>query len=143
VAEHLQIAEREREDVVILDLKGHVVLGPEDLDLRERLLALLAAGKRNVILNFQHVADIDTTGIGTLVSCATKFQEAGGRLALINLSNAHAHLSEILKLDTIFPAYRDEQEAVNSFFPERVVPHYDILEFVEQLEAEHKKEPPG
>lgn len=143
MAEHLQIAERVREDVVILDLKGHLVLGPGDLELRERLLSLLAAGKRNVILNFQHVAAIDTTGIGTLAFCATKFQEAGGLLALINLSNAHAQLSEILKLDTVFPAYRDEQEAVNSFFPERVVPHYDILEFVEQMESEHKKEQPG
>ncbi|HYL73318.1 MAG TPA: STAS domain-containing protein [Bryobacteraceae bacterium] len=148
MSEHLEIIAREREEIVILDLKGRAVLGPEDLELRERLQSLLASGKRNVILNFKEVTDIDTTGIGTLASCAAKFQEAGGRIAFLNLSHAHAQLPEILKLDTLFVAYQDEQDAVNSFFPERVVPHYDILEFVEhmeseKLEAKHKKDHPG
>ena len=143
MAEHLQIAEREREGLVILDLTGHIVLGPEDLELRERLLSLLAAGKCNVIVNLKSVTEIDTTGIGTLVSCAAKFQEAGGRIVFLALSPTHAQLPEILKLDTLFTAYQDELEAVNSFFPERVVPHYDILEFVEQLASEQKKDHPG
>lgn len=148
MSEHLEITARKREEIVILDLKGRVVLGPGDLELREQLQSLLALGKPNVILNFKEVTDIDTTGIGTLVFCAAKFQEAGGHIAFLNLSHAHAQLPEILKLDTLFIAYQDELDAVNSFFPERVVPHYDILEFVEHLEsekvdAEHKKDHPG
>jgi anti-sigma B factor antagonist len=142
VAEHLQITEREREEIVILDLRGRVVLGPEDQELRERLLSLLAAGKRNMILNFKDVTDIDSAGIGTLALCATKFQEASGSIAFLNFSPAHAQLPEILKLDSLFKPYQDEQDAVNSFFPEREVPHFDILEFVEQQESEHKKDHP-
>ena len=136
VADFLKISERDRDGIVILDLDGRVTLGAEDLELRERLLSLLAAGKRNLILNFKNVTDIDTAGIGTLVHCATKFEQAQGRIAFLNLAPQHAQIPEILKLNTVMASYNDEQEAVNSFFPERTVPHYDILEFVEKLEEE-------
>ncbi|HEV2687493.1 MAG TPA: STAS domain-containing protein [Bryobacteraceae bacterium] len=138
MADHLEIKQRELEGIRILDLKGRITLGPEDLELRERLLSFLTAGTRNIILNFKDVHDIDTTGIGSLVHCATKYEKAGGRIAFLNLAPVHAHIPEILKLDAEFPAYQNELDAVNSFFPERVVPHYDLLEFIEHLEAEKK-----
>jgi hypothetical protein len=40
----------------------------------------------------------------------------------------------MVKLNTAFEIYRDEATALNSFFPERAVPHYDILAFVEEME---------
>jgi hypothetical protein len=55
-------------------------------------------------------------------------------LALFNLSPSHSALSNAVKLNTAFEIYPDEVSALNSFFPERAVKHYDILEFVEDLE---------
>jgi anti-sigma B factor antagonist len=141
VAGHLEITQRESQGIAILDLKGRATLGPGDLALRERLLGLLASGTNNVILNFEHLTDIDTTSIGSLVFCATKYVEAQGKIAFLNLSPAHAHIQEILKLDSVFKMYRTEVDAVNSFFPDRVVPHYDLLEFLEHLESEKKDQP--
>jgi anti-anti-sigma factor len=131
---HLQIEQRETEGIVILDLKGRLVFGPEDVALRQRLQALREAGDINVALNLKDVSDLDTSALGTLVYCATKFQEAGGRLVLINLSPSHTELSNTVRLNTAFDIYPDEVAALNSFFPDRVVPRYDILEFVEELE---------
>ncbi len=131
---HLEIEQREKEGIVILDLKGRLILGEEDLALRQRLLSLLEAGTHNLILNFKEVSDIDTAALGTLAFCGTKFREAGGKLALLNLAPAQAKLPDILKLNTVFDVYQEEQDAVNSFFPERTVPRFDILEFVETLE---------
>ena len=132
--DHLQIEERETEGIVILDLKGRLVMGPGDVALRQRLQKLQEAGHTDVVLNLKGVSDMDTTALGTLVFCAMKFKEAAGRLVLLNLSPSHTHLSNMVKLDSAFDIYRDEVAAVNSFFPERAVQHYDILEFVEDLE---------
>jgi anti-sigma B factor antagonist len=132
---HLEIQQREKEGITILDLKGRLILGPEDLSLRERLLALLASGIRDVILNLKDVTHIDTAGIGTLVLCTEKFRAAGGRLALVNLRAAEASVSNILKLDSELDIYPDERDAVNSFFPDRAVRHYDLLELVEEMKA--------
>lgn len=131
---HLQIEQRESEGIVILDLKGRLVLGPEDVALRQRVQELCEAGHTNVALNLKEVSGIDTTALGTLVFCATKFQEAGGRLVLFNLSPSHSDLSNVMKLNTTFEIYPNQVAAVNSFFPDRAVQHYDILEFVEELE---------
>jgi anti-sigma B factor antagonist len=40
----------------------------------------------------------------------------------------------LAKVDTVFEVFTDEQDAINSFFPDRAVRHYDILEFVRESE---------
>ena len=130
----LQIDQRESDGIVILDLKGRLVLGPEDVALRQRLQALRDTGQVNVALNLKNVKDMDTGALGTLINSSLKFREAGGRLVLLNLSPSHTELSNAVRLNTAFDIYPDEVAAVNSFYPDRVVPPYDILEFVEELE---------
>ena len=131
---NLEIEQREKEGIFILDLKGRLVLGREDLAFRQRLQSLLDAGRHNVILNLKDVSNIDTTGLGTLVSWALRFRESGGKLVLLNLGGSQARLPDTLKLNTVFETYQDESAAVNSFFPERAILHYDILDFVEEQE---------
>jgi anti-sigma B factor antagonist len=130
---HLQVQQHEREGVVVLDLEGAVVLGPEDSLLRETLLALLKDGRRNVILNLSGVSEIDSAAFGTLVYCAERFREAGGRLVLSNFGASQTSLSDILRTTTELNVYANEQDALNSFVPERAMPRYDILEFVQNL----------
>jgi anti-sigma B factor antagonist len=131
---NLEIEQREKEGIFILDLKGRLVLGREDLALRQKLQSLLDAGRHNVILNLKDVSNIDTTGLGTLVSWALRFRESGGKLVLLNLGESQARLPDMLKLNAAFETYQDENAAVNSFFPERAFQHYDILDFVEEQE---------
>jgi anti-sigma B factor antagonist len=128
----LETQERENEGILVLDLRGRLVLGPEDSALRQRLQALVE--RQNVIVNLKDVSDIDSTGLGTLVNSALRFREAGGKLVLLNLNDSKGRLPNILKLNTVFETYQDEVEAVNSFFPDRTVMRYDILEFVEEQE---------
>jgi anti-sigma B factor antagonist len=130
----LEIEQRQNEGIFILDLKGRLVLGPEDLAVRQRLQTLLDAGRHSVIINLKEVSDIDSTGLGTLVNCALRFRDSGGKLVLLHLSDSQARLPDILKLNAVFETYRDEAPAVNSFFPERTINRYDILDFVEEQE---------
>jgi anti-sigma B factor antagonist len=131
---NLEIEQREREGIPILDLKGQLTLGDEDLALRRKLTSLLEAGKTSVLLNLQHVTAMDSAGFGTLAFYATKLRQSGGLLALLNFSESHMKLAQVLELDTAFKNFHDEQEAVNSFFPDRAGHPYDILEFVEEQE---------
>ena len=127
-----EIHERERDGIVILDLKGRLAFGREDSALRQRLDALMESGKKNVILNLQQVSGIDSVEGDSLVLFAEQFAQAGGRLALLTPVHSHATPQELLQLETALPDYTDEQDAVNSFFPDRKVPRYDLLEFLEE-----------
>jgi len=129
----LEIEQRDQEGILILNLKGRLTLGEEDLALRNEITSAEAAGKIRLVLNLAKVTDIDTTGLGTLVSAMAKLRSAGGGLALSNLHPAHMALLVIAKMDTAFKVFKQDQDAVNSFFPDRQVPHFDILEFLESL----------
>ncbi|HTT61291.1 MAG TPA: STAS domain-containing protein [Bryobacteraceae bacterium] len=132
----LEIQQREREGIVILDFKGRITVGPEATALRERVAALTSAGSPNIILNLAHVDYIDSTGLGALVMFATSQRKAGGTLKLLNLNRRNIELLVMTKLATVFDLFTDEQDAVNSFFPDRAIKTFDILSFVEQMKKE-------
>jgi anti-sigma B factor antagonist len=137
---HLEIQQREKEGITVLDLHGRLVLGPEDVLLRDRILALLDQSVPNAILNLKEVSHIDTAALGTLVFGTEKFRTVGGKLVLTGLNPHHVSAADVLKLDTELEMYPDEQDAVNSFFPERAVPRYDLLQLVQELKARRGSE---
>jgi anti-sigma B factor antagonist len=126
----IEITQREDEGIQILDLKGRLTFGPEDLQFRAELDQLTGAGKTRVVLNLEHLHEIDTTGLGTLLFALAKFRKACGDLALVNLKPAHMQVVVEARLAAVFPIFKEDQDAINSFFPDRKVPHYDILQFV-------------
>ena len=130
----LEVAQREIENILILDLHGRLILGPDATDFRRTVASLSSQGKNNVILNFRDVDYIDRTGLGTLVIAHSTFEKAGGAMKLLYLSKRSAELLILTKLSTVFEMFDDEKAAINSFFPGREVRRFDILEFVKSQE---------
>ncbi len=130
----LGIERREREGIIVLDLAGRITVGEEAGVLRAAFGEL--TGPANVILNLQDVAFIDSTGLGALVLGFTSLTKRGGRLKLENVSRRNIELLVFTKLSTVFELFIDEQDAVNSFFPDRAIKRFDILSFVKEQVAE-------
>jgi anti-sigma B factor antagonist len=128
---HLEIESREKEGVKILDLSGKLTVGGAS-GLREKVSAETAAGHLQQILNLKEVDYIDSTGLGTMVICYMSVQKAGGALKLVNLNRRNIELLLLTKLSTVFQIFNEEQEAINSFFPDREIKHFDILSFIQQ-----------
>lgn len=131
----LDIQKREREGIVLLDLSGRLTAGEAGI-LRETITDLLAAGKHQAVLNLQEVDYIDSTGLGSMVIGFTSLRKAGGALKLMNLSRRNVELIVLTKLETVFEIFSDEQSAVNSFFPNRDIKRFDILQFIQQQRKE-------
>jgi anti-sigma B factor antagonist len=127
----LEITESVREDVVILTLKGRLTLGESNL-IREKVAQLGAAGKHNIVVDLAAVDYIDSTGLGILVICFTSLKKQGGALKLVNPNKRNVELLLLTKLHTVFEVFNEVQDAVNSFFPDRQIKHFDILSFVQQ-----------
>ena len=134
----VQIGDHEREGIVIVDLKGRLVAGENVAALREKVASLLSNGKVNAVLNLAHVDYIDSSGLGALVMCFTSLRRAEGKLKLLNLTRRNVELLVLTKLETVFEVFDDEQQAVNSFFPNREIRRFDILSFIQQQKADGK-----
>ena len=118
--------------IIILDLDGRLTAGPNSGELRERIVQLSNEGQQNIILNLKNCEFIDSTGLGTMVVCYTALQKQGGALKLENLSKRHIELLVLTKLTTIFEIFDNERDAINSFYPDREVKRFDILDFVKE-----------
>ena len=132
----LVIHEREVEGILILDLQGRLVAGEAAGALRERGNQAASAESRNMVLNLAGVDYIDSSGLGTLVAAHSTLGKAGGGMALMNLSKRSAELLILTKLATVFRIFEDEKAAVDSFFPNRAVRRFDILDFVRNADKE-------
>ena len=132
----LEVHQRSVDGVTILDLHGRFVAGPEAAEARRSFTEVAASGAKNVIVNLHKVDYIDSTGLGTLVLGHSVIKEAGGAMKLLNLSKRTTELMVVSKLTTVLPIFDDEQAAINSFYPDREVKHFDILEFVKSQEGE-------
>ena len=133
------ISQHERDGVVILDFKGRLTVGDANR-VREAVTEVMAGGNHNIIFDLSHVEYIDSTGLGSMVICYTTLKKAGGALKLVNPNKRNIELLLLTKLHTIFEVFQEEQDAVNSFFPDREIKRFDILSFVKAQEAETEAE---
>jgi anti-sigma B factor antagonist len=132
----LEINRKEHEGVTILDMMGRITVGPEATALREAVAAAVTDNIRQLVFNLAQVDFIDSTGLGAVVMCSTTMRKAGGAVKLLNLNRRNIELLVMTKLATVFETFNDEQDAVNSFFPDRKLNQFDILSFVQQMRKE-------
>ena len=129
----LTITEREHEGIVILHLKGRLTVG-ESNPLREKIGEMLSSGHSNIVLDLEEIDYIDSTGLGGMVICYTQVKRAGGMLKLMKLNRRNVELLALTRLHTVFEVFAEETDAVNSYFPDREIQRFDILDFIQQNE---------
>jgi anti-sigma B factor antagonist len=135
----LETTSRDAEGIRIVDLHGQLIIGQEDLDFRAELDRLVTGGKLRVALNCSNLRKLDTTGLGTLLFALAKLRKASGKLAIFGLRTTHIELLTQARLETVFEVFDAEQDAIDSFFPDRDVNRFDILEFVERENLKRAK----
>jgi anti-sigma B factor antagonist len=138
----LHLHQREKEGIRILDLRGHLKTGDSEMTLRTAIIALADTRVVNIILNLAGITKIDADGLAALEFCNTRIGMSAGTLKLLNLKTGRFSLTVLTKLDTVFEVFTDEQDAIDSFFPDRAVRHFDILEWVREQEKPAAPDPP-
>jgi anti-sigma B factor antagonist len=111
----LKMTQREVDGVTVVALDGRIVLGEESNALREKIKALVAEGKKKIVLNMDNVTFIDSAGLGTLVSAHHSAKSQGAAVKLCHLGTKFQEVLQITKLMTIFDVSNTEAEAVASF----------------------------
>ena len=107
----LNIEERQNGNVTILDLEGDVIMGGGAAKLRQTIAELIKNNKTDVLLNFQKVKYIDSSGTGEIISVSESFDKIGGNLKLSNLSPKVEQVLALSSILLILDIYDDEASA--------------------------------
>jgi len=132
----LEIQQRDREGIAVLEMKGRITVGKEATALREKVAELAVSKVRNLVFNMEGVDYIDSTGLGALVMCATTLRKTGGNVKLVNLNRRNIELLVMTRLATCFEIFTDEGDAAGSYYPDRKIKTFDILDFVSKMKNE-------
>lgn len=111
----MKIEKREKNDVTIIDLKGKILMGEGIDELRNTIKELLENGVKKILLNFEDVPYLDSTGLGEVVRSYTSVKKADGQIKIVNLTNKVKDLLSVTKLITVFETFEDEGKALESF----------------------------
>lgn len=111
----ISIREREAGDVTVLDLDGNVIMGGGSERLGSELRRLAAEGRRRVLLNFEGVKYLDSSGVGELVSGSQAMKKAGGSVRFLKLPPKVREVMTLASMMSLFEVYEDEAEALEDF----------------------------
>ena len=111
----MKIKNRSVGKVTVVDLKGPLSFGDGETVFRESIAAVLDEGASSILLNFEKVEFIDSSGVGALVTCLTRVNRAGGKLKGLHPSPMVAKVLKITGVYSLIEFYSDEKQAIASF----------------------------
>ena len=100
------------EDIALVRLSGKFLAGGDGPFLRQKVVDLMEAGSRKLVLNFEDVPYIDSTGLGFLAGSQKAAQAAG---VTIMLASINPHVKKVLdsvQLTQFFAIAADESAAI-------------------------------
>jgi anti-sigma B factor antagonist len=95
----------------ILRIEGDVTSASEG-DLMAAYAAIADSGTKVVVLDFSHLAYMNSGGIGLLVTLLVRAQRGGVRLVATGLSDHYRQIFELTRLDEAIAIHDDEATAV-------------------------------
>jgi anti-sigma B factor antagonist len=111
----MEIPTRERRGVTILDPKGKITIGKGDVALRKAIQTAVGAGGKKILINFDRVTRVDSSGVAELVAAHETVEAGGGMLKVTNLPPKIQDLLSLTQLMTVLDVFANEDEAVASF----------------------------
>lgn len=108
---HLEAEVRQERGGVILDLRGEINgFAQEALDAA--YVEADAKDTKTILLNFERVDYINSTGIALIVGLLAKARASHKRLLAFGLSDHYVEIFEITRLSDFMSVFPDEESAV-------------------------------
>lgn len=99
-------------DVTVLDIQGVIKLGESAREFSSFLERVLNEETGPVMINFEAINYMDSTGLGELIGYLQKFEDRQRKMALVKPSHRILALLKITKLDTIFRIFENRDAAM-------------------------------
>lgn len=108
----LSLATRSVSDHIVLEIGGEidVYTAPR---LRERLIEMIGAGEKQVVVDLGRVEFLDSTGLGVLVGAHRRLRAGAGSLSLVCPHERLLKIFRITGLDSVFDIHGSVEDATS------------------------------
>jgi len=102
-------------DVAVLELSGKLLMGNDSKRLEWRLDELLKNNEKKLVLDLSGLTHIDSTGIGIILHCFGKLNDAKAQLRVAGASGLVDKTLRLSRVDTVVGYFPTAAEAAKSF----------------------------
>ena len=104
---------RQQDGVTILEPNGKIV-GPSVSELREVILPEIEASDApRILINFENVNMIDSSGLGALMEARTLASRKNGRIGVTNVGKHIRNLIVLSRIVSLFEHFDNEADAIS------------------------------
>jgi anti-sigma B factor antagonist len=104
-----------KDGILVFELKGKIMGGPESATFHEELKKAVAAGQRRVVMDLGEVEWMNSSGLGLLISALTTVRAANSEMKLARATDKITSLLVITKLNSVFETCPTIDDAIASF----------------------------
>ena len=98
---------------MVLHLSGSMLSETDTEELRGRIYRLATNSVKHVIVDLGEIQHINSSGIGSLISCLTTMRKAGGDIRLAGVNEHVGKIISITRLDVVLKIYAGVNEALS------------------------------
>jgi len=115
----MRIRVRESKNINIVDIEGRIDINASEII--ETIGWLIKSRKKNILLNFDKVDLVDYSGISILAIAYKNVMNHKGKMKFCNVTLHIEELFKLVRLDSIFEIYKNEETALKTFHFESTV----------------------
>lgn len=104
----------ERDEICVVKLLGPRLDARVAVEFKNELLEVIQKGNKRILLDFERVEFLDSSGLGALVACLKRIGKEGD-MRLSCLGPAISSLLKLTRLDRIFQIYESEAVALEQY----------------------------
>ena len=100
---------------MVLEVSGKIMGGPDHDKFKEEIKGLIDKGYKDIVLDFDGVPWINSTGLGILITGYHSLKAAEGSMKICNVKERVLSIFYISQLENIFDVFETREEAIASF----------------------------
>ena len=110
----MKMREEKQDGVLVCCLEGEVNIANSP-DLRKLFEGIIKRDEKKVLIDFQGVSYIDSSGLATLIEMLQRLKKIGGALRFCNMDQKTKNVFEITKLHKLFQIFDTRETACKDF----------------------------
>lgn len=102
-------------DISVVHLSGRLGIGSSGQSIEWKLQSLVAEGARKLVFDLTELTNIDSMGVGVLITIAGRLKHVGGEAKLAAAQGLVARTFDIVQIERVLPRYPTVEAACAAF----------------------------
>jgi anti-anti-sigma factor len=102
-------------DITVVELSGRLNLGNTLQSIESAIHKLIDEGARKLVIDLASLTYIDSAGMGMLIGCNGRMEQAGGSMRIAGAKGMVASSFAVAHVERIVPFHADAEAACGAF----------------------------